>query len=381
MDSLTVLKIAVRRWWITLPLLVLTAVAAWSIGVREEVRYHMEGSYALNAFLPTPDADDVPITLEPVLGAEVIIQLVQADSTKTDLGVVPDDTYTIRSEQDDAGTVFIVAAEGGDPWVVVGIADRVLDRIGQQIDQLQEGADVPVERRLTTRRLATPLAADPQYSALALEQAELSGEAPKPTSYIAIGSTLLPTIPAVPEAPIRPNPFPPHEETVRLLLERLTAPEIMSDLSPRDTTVVEFSTLPGDRSRVFYTSVTADRSEWAQQAFDRAQDIASRELQQMQDRADVAGEGRTTVLTLAAPEQPEARQGDTRRAMLTTIALGLIAAMSIAVLVDGYLQGRTVRPAHGFDGEVQITSEPQLPLNGKHPDDRPDDRVNERVGP
>ncbi|MFZ5871325.1 MAG: hypothetical protein ACOYXW_12495, partial [Actinomycetota bacterium] len=163
MDFWEVLKVVVRRWVISAPVLLLTGVAAvlvppqidpsYSASASTVVITPADGETALNPYLALG-----PVTMAQAMGlsadGEAAKQQVAAAGNSTDYAVV---------QQTSRSPILVVQAEAADPDQVVATVQQVLSIIEAQLKEQQDAAFAPPAMQYTVEHLTTRVGATPVY--------------------------------------------------------------------------------------------------------------------------------------------------------------------------------------------------------------------------
>ncbi len=161
MDLWDLLRVLVRRWWVTVPLLALTAVAAVTLGGRQSTTY--DGTASLLLVLPANDGSNGEQVVNPltVLGVGAPFGSL--------VGTVLDSPETRDAVEQAGGSRDFELAQGkGSPTLVVTVqaasdqvarqtVESVLAEARQSIQQLQDEIDVPQGQRLAGRVVVEPV--------------------------------------------------------------------------------------------------------------------------------------------------------------------------------------------------------------------------------
>lgn len=162
MDLWTIIKVLVRRWYVSLPVLLAAAYATHSVTSEVPSSYRATGSVIL--FVPNGvrSGSDLPrnnpyltfsgslnITshaLVRVVGSLEQREAFQRRGLRSDYGIQPEDTFP--------GIRFAVA--GKDSVVVVKTAQTLIETIEQRLSALEEESGAPPEERIGVRVLDPP---------------------------------------------------------------------------------------------------------------------------------------------------------------------------------------------------------------------------------
>jgi len=160
-DLLAVLRVAARRWYILLPLLVLGTVGGWAVSQKVSPKYQIEAVLPISA--PYTDSDDASNQLSRNPFNDIV-------TTSKILGLLGD-SPDVRSAVEDGGgdPDYEITGEGGVLSLTVRTdsPDRTLatyglisDALGIRLDALQADAGVPPAFRVTIRNVLRPAQAE-----------------------------------------------------------------------------------------------------------------------------------------------------------------------------------------------------------------------------
>jgi len=160
-DLLAVLRVAARRWYILLPLLVLGTVGGWAVSQKVSPKYQIEAVLPISA--PYTDSDDASnqLSRNPFNDIEIISKILGL------LGDSPD----VRSAVEDGGgdPDYEITGEGGvlsltvrtdSPERTLTTYGLISDALGIRLDALQADAGVPPAFRVTIRNVLRPAQAE-----------------------------------------------------------------------------------------------------------------------------------------------------------------------------------------------------------------------------
>jgi len=160
-DLLAVLRVAARRWYILLPLLVLATVGGWAVSQKVSPNYQIKAVFPISA--PYTDSDDAGNQLS----RNPFLDIVTTSKILGMLGDSPD----VRNAVEDGGgdPEYEITEEGGvlSSTVSTDSPDRALatyrltvDALGTRLDALQADAGVPPAFRVTIRNVLQPAQAE-----------------------------------------------------------------------------------------------------------------------------------------------------------------------------------------------------------------------------
>ena len=160
-DLLAVLRVAARRWYILLPLLVLGTVGGWAVSQKVSPKYQIEAVLPISA--PYTDSDDASnqllrnpfndiVTTSKILG--LLGDSPDVRSAVEDGGGDPD--YEITGE----GGVLSLTVRTDSPERTLATYGLISDALGTRLDALQADAGVPPAFRVTIRNVLRPAQAE-----------------------------------------------------------------------------------------------------------------------------------------------------------------------------------------------------------------------------
>lgn len=223
MDLWDLLLVLVKRWYVTIPLAALTAVAGIQSGGEPEVTYTAQASYLLLLPSSVTDADGVVSASNPylslaapsALGGILITRLGAADVADQlqDPGGVPT-SYSIGQERNSPTLNVSVSSE--DAAVSNRILLDVLSRLDATSKELQAQAGIIGAARVTGKVLNPPTTEETTSSDSRLRAAVIAGG----ILLTALGAVVVegiatrrrrrPKAPAQKNLPVRVDPpFPP----------------------------------------------------------------------------------------------------------------------------------------------------------------------------
>jgi hypothetical protein len=165
-DALDVLKICLRRWYVVLPVVLLSLAAGVGLASQQKPTYTAFGSYALVYHSPkhVKEGED-PTEPNPLAtdGAVVLGEALVADfmsgASQTTLGGVGNSGTAPREAKDgtsytvdlpDGSQSYVVQTWGPDPESLRRVVDSVLAAAPQRAAQIQERAGAPTKSQYTT---------------------------------------------------------------------------------------------------------------------------------------------------------------------------------------------------------------------------------------
>jgi hypothetical protein len=165
-DALDVLKVCLRRWYVVLPIVLLSLAAALGLAHQQKPTYTAFGSYALVYHSPPKLKEGVDPT-EPnplatngavVLGEALVADFMSASSQATFGGVgnsgtaprEPKDGTSYSVTLPDGSQSYVVQTWGKDPASLRTVVNSVLAAAPLQAAQIQDRAGAPKKSQYTT---------------------------------------------------------------------------------------------------------------------------------------------------------------------------------------------------------------------------------------
>lgn len=163
MDLWTIIKVVVRRWYVVLPILAITAVVAYEVAYKAPPTYQASGSALLVAPNVATGATGLPIKQNPYLlfsgslniTASALVRVLDDTEVRGDLiqaGLLGD--YEIGVEQ--STPTIGITVNGDTSAIVIGTVRRLLDEVRARLRSLQNAADAPPDLRIGVELLVNP---------------------------------------------------------------------------------------------------------------------------------------------------------------------------------------------------------------------------------
>lgn len=328
MDIMDVLRAIARRYWVVLPILIVTFVGAALVVTNAIPTY--EARATLQLVDPTELGRAEPQTASSQFAdTRVIVEVVLSDTTRTSLGKDASADYTVSLS--DNGKIISVQAFG-DQDAVVPTASAVIGAISGIF------ADVEEDLGETTKASFEVLAQPTQ----ARERIVTVGPDVTATEYYALGAVL---VDFQETDPIAANPIGAGEGTLRALeivAESASIKRSEFDIDPEEGTR-DYSIDLIPRTSILTIDANGTSSE---ETIELLGDVSQFLEAKLDQRQAATGADESTWLefeTLAADPEGERVSGNLRRPLLTVLGLGVVAAVSLAVLADNLLNLRSER--------------------------------------
>lgn len=340
MDVLTILSTLLRRWEIVAGVSVLTALALGGIVYRAEPTYQLRGSFlvtqsalgdtvaaepgGVDGAAQDPEQDDTPAVLNPVLIAEAVQDGDVAEEVRAQGG-----TSDYQVEVD--GDLLRVVASNTDRAKVVPTVTGVLDAIEKEVAAIQADAGVPDERQAVIERVAVPSDASVRGELTSNQGVEYSARGAVRVVGPGVGGY---------------NPYAESPFTVRILEEVLAgeaARARVADTGGTGTYLIEQE--DQDTAPIVYLTATGASAREAKATFTAARAVASDELGARQAAIGAPEGARIGLFELSVPDEASELSSGLARPLITVAALGGVAAVGLALLVDNLAQGLRRRRA------------------------------------
>lgn len=362
LDLLTLLVVVLRRWPVVLPVLALTALVAVYLANTTPAEYQARASLLLTPYEQSlmADEDGGSAMSAQELDTSSIIELLQSPATRSRLrsqGATGD--YAIAVIGD--GSILRVTATGEAEDKAVRTVEAVFEEIERVVRTGQEGVSGALPVRV--ERLASPGL---------VSQAQADEEGGK-SSAVASGSMLL----------VRPdageNPYRASGYSSRVLQEVIGGPtgrRRVREAGGTGTFLIE--QLNRDTAPILYVEATDAEAESTDRTLDAVLDVLTDELAVRQSALGIPPTVQMVLEPLAMPGRATLVSNNLKRPILTVAGLGIVAAVSIALLVEAFVAsaprrraprsptGASSAPRRGrFTKKENAASRPSEPAQGK----------------
>lgn len=157
MDLLAVLKVAGRRWYILLPLLVLSIVGSWSVSQQVKPAYEIEGILTVSAPYVSSQEEQQVLAgntfLDYTNTANVMAALLDSPQIRS---MVEAATFDPDYEVQANGSVVTVTVSEDQPERSLAAYRLIVDTLRGRIDTLQAEARVPPQFRIMVTDVLQP---------------------------------------------------------------------------------------------------------------------------------------------------------------------------------------------------------------------------------
>jgi hypothetical protein len=333
-DIITILQAVLRRWRVSVPLIVLAVGAAAFLQASTPALYQADGQL----LLANPELDPSGLPRVVIDIDEVALLLNTADEQQ-ELASSGDSYEVLVGDQN----TLLVTASGPSRSAVEGTIRAVGDRIEEYLTQRQEEVGIPEGERIEARGPSRVVF-------------DASDDASDDT---AVGTSVVTFYD--PTAGIT-NPYGASNATARLLIVAVESDagrsEVLSRAAPGAGFTLDQS--PQDAAPILRVLTTAPDPADAVATFGVVAETIERELDDRQERAGTPVSIRTTLEPLAVPQRAFDISPPVNRSAAALLGLGGLIAVVVSVAVEsiatrrGSRQERSTWPAEWFD-------EPQPP--------------------
>lgn len=351
-DVFVIFRILLRRWWVVVPTLAVTAGALMLVLTQVEPEYEANASLLLAGPELTQGTQPEGETGTTELSATIVAEIVQGDSVRDQLGGDSLADYRVEVTGDSILRVVATSDSQGTP---VPTVQAVLQAIEEVVATRQQELDVPPEMVPRVDVLSEPTQARastaPDGQGGTLEVYEATGSAAILTDADTAGAG--------------GNPYTASGGTLRVLQEVAQSPQGRTAVyegvaSPEPFTVHMENR---DMAPILYVTAHGENPNGVMQTLERAVAFLNGELADRQQRAGVDEDRWIRLETLSMPAGAVEMSANLRRPLLTILGLGLIAAVSLAVLADSLIAYREQRrqrtqptPSFGQGQDRRVTA-------------------------
>ena len=307
MDVLQIAKVALQRWYVVVPVLLLTAVAVYLVGTRIPPEYQAQGSVLIQ---------EAGVNVEPVAGSVLAERMGDGQVRAYVKALDGDARYEVEAGEDDTA-ILTVSAQSQQPSEAVQTVRAALDEMPRQLNARQNQEEIPNGLRRGLEVLNLP------SDATRLEQ-ELDD--PSPPTFRAEGSARLTEAQEIARLG--------GDEAREVLVEVLRSDTVERQLLAADDTLNSYAIETGDDEPFIEVISSASTDDGAttlvRQVADRAQELPA-ELQQL-----VGWQLEPLVL----PDEAELQNSGLLRSVVAVAAVGFLLALGLALLVESIADAR-----------------------------------------
>lgn len=330
MDVLTLGRVLLRRWYVIVALLVVTAGAVYFIAQNSSPVYGTSGSvlFADPSMQSVEERQGEEVSAMGVVSPPIIAALMQdsvvQERVRTAAGAV---NYNVSVG--DQG-VLVVAARSDNQAALPRAVEVLLSEVQRLVAERQEDAGVSADESITVEVLSTPSVAS-----------VVDTDAEGAVVYEAVGTVQMIGVVG------RENPYANVQFAFNLLAEVGAGGTLQLELA--DQGVGGTFTLMMDTPPIMRISATAAEPDQARPTYDAAVGLLAAELEERQERLEIPVGDRTRLQELNPPSPVVAQTDGLVRPLVTVAGLGLVVAVGAAMLVDNVAVGLARRRAAGGD--------------------------------
>ena len=311
MDLLTIIQTVLRRWYVTLPVLLATFGLAFYVQTTIPPEYEAQGSVLLEE--PRFDPSRLPTSF---VNAGAIIDRYEESEAATTL---PVGDVQVVPQARDSSTLEIIAI-GSDPNDVESSTMAAMDWVSADVAALQQEENVAEEERLRVSVSTPVVTAEPQPGG----------------SYQAVGVVILRDPASGTE-----NPYNAGGGTTSLLREVVTSDTGQARVARATASGVSFDlSVSRDNPAIISITTTGPDPAGARNAFGVVRDALAEELNARQERADVPGSRRIVITDLARPEIVRDVSPPLSRAVAAIVGAGGLLALGLAIGIESFTNRR-----------------------------------------
>lgn len=157
MDLLAVLKVAMYRWYILLPLLALSVVGAWTVSQEVKPVYQLEGILTVNTpFVASQEQAELlsgNVFADYNNTANIMATIADSSEVRNTIGTAGSDPdYDVQVQ----GAVVKVGVTEDSPEKALATYRIIIDILNVRLDGLQAQAAVPAALRVTVADILQP---------------------------------------------------------------------------------------------------------------------------------------------------------------------------------------------------------------------------------
>lgn len=333
----------IRRWWVVVPVLLLTMGGVVLVGISAGSQYQARATLLLAGpeIAPGDAADD---GLGAILDTSVVIEMAEGDATRALL-----DPNIVRHSVSEVGSGVLRIEAVGEPGAPVVPAGRtIIAEVERVVEELDAEDD---ERAAEVRVLSEPRS--PRQRIIV----EANGDTR--TEVFSVGSIQLLIAGQAPSSV--ENPYNPSGGFLRIIDEDAAVPAVSESIreavgDPEASFDLQYDSR--DAAAIVHVVATATTAETTMATMNEAlafldEDVARRQT--------LAGADESTWIVfqrIALPQEAEVLSSSLGRPIAAVVGLGVVAAASLAILVDSLLAARPWggRPRHFAAREVDETA-------------------------
>lgn len=318
MDIIEIARTVFRRWYVVVPVLMVTGVLVFAVASNAEPTYETSGSFLLADAALVGGSEQPGVTVTP----QVVGEVVQGDAVRQrvrEQGGTAD--YEVAVEN--AEGLMRITATGESEQAAVTTVQVVTEEIQRALAERQAEAGTPEQRRGTVEVLS---------SASTARLVVPDGAEDEAAGYVSTGALKV----NLPDD-TGGNPYAASlGGTTRVLEEVMQSPQVRQEITgERSADTYEVTMLPRDTAPILNLAVTSASAQGAMDTYDAVADRMATELRERQELAGARPASMLTLQPLSVPAGVTVAGGELRRPLIVIVGLGLVAAISLAVLVEG----------------------------------------------
>lgn len=324
MNLKSIAAIVRERWWVVAAVVALTIIGlVWTISA--STRYEATAILLLAGPTIGGDAPAEPAEGESAvaLDAAVVAEIAGGDTTRTSLGPSADGVnIEITASENGIIRVETVADTSG---ALVGVARSLMVEIERIVAELDEADPL---RSAETRVLSEPR--------FVREREVVETDGTTRTESYAVGSVLLDI--EEPLASPTENPYTASDATLRVVEEVVSTDQVINSVREEvgdNEAGFEIVFQQRDAAPIAHVIASATTEESTMATLNAALAFLDGDLVARQERAGADESTWISFQRLALPTDAKVPEGSLRRPIATIIVLGLVASITLAVLVDG----------------------------------------------
>lgn len=323
MDLLSVLRILARRWLIFIPALVLTAVTAGVLSTVESATYGASGSVLIVPGATLGEGADVG-TADPLLQPTAALlggALAEAEriDAEEELASDRDDGVAVSVATRPDYPLLDITATGPTADAVLTEAKAAAAAAEVTLTDLQRAGALEITQAVAVRQVAVP------RTAVSVDGEHFSATA---------------TVMVVAERRLR---FHEVGFVAAFLKEKMLDDQVRADLRQRGAGAEIAVSRSEGMDALLRITATGPRPDGVLRTSQMAIDKVSELLDEAQAARGVPDPFRSDVEVLAYPREAEVLESNTMRIVLAVVALGVLASVGAALMVDGIMTSRLGR--------------------------------------
>jgi hypothetical protein len=306
MDILTIIQAVFRRWYVTLPIVLVGVASALYLNTTIPPQYESRGQVLLAN--PELNPAGLPSTLVDV---DEAVGRLGIDELSNQLAV---GDATLRATASDDATIGVTATAANAQDAEASVR-AVVDWYVSEVTSVQQAAGVPEDEQLQPRLLAEEIVAQQREDDSFEASAAITLR--DPTAGIS-------------------NPFGASNTTARILLVAMQSDAGRLEVNARTADGVSFEVSQSSRDAAPILAVTTygPVPDQVIAAFDDVVAVLEQELDARQDRAEVPTTRRTSIEVLAAPQTVTDTSPPIERSVAAVVGLAGLIAIATGIALE-----------------------------------------------